>query len=238
VSLSSQIYYVGTSYDELTSKLSEDRRAIQKLQSLTRRPDSATLEVGTTSSPDRNYEDYVLIWLAEDEETLTSCTHLQQKLRECINYLRTYTDPHQCENFIDCRPSQDEKIVLLIAEKYVSQVLLCNGDSITAVYVHLQQSPASNVSQSWVERYEEKVSIQYKVRKPYIFSLFSRFRSASSVLNTLNWLRSSLLSKKSVKKPTVLLSTSHSIPTTVNRHPAASKATIFGSNSSLQCLPE
>jgi hypothetical protein len=61
-----------------------------------------------------NLETYSLVWLDatvnSSEEKLT----IQRKLRSTINYLKTFVDEYQCENYIEST-SDDDRIILIVS---------------------------------------------------------------------------------------------------------------------------
>ena len=73
-----------------------------------------TNETQATSQPNNsNLESHTLLWLDQNVNSTDDNRETQQKLRQVINHLQTFSDSNQCEEYI--RQISKEKVVLIVS---------------------------------------------------------------------------------------------------------------------------
>lgn len=70
----------------------------------------------SSKSPDENLESLSLIWLDADVNNSKENIEVQNRLRSIINYLRTYRDATECENYIRTIPEGDRVLLIVSGE--------------------------------------------------------------------------------------------------------------------------
>lgn len=91
------------------------------------------------SKQDRNLELYTLIWC---QDNIEQTEEIQLKLRDSINYLKTFQTVNECYQYIKNNITEtllrdDEKIILIVSIEYVNELMLFIHEikQIIAVYI-------------------------------------------------------------------------------------------------------
>ena len=101
---------------------------------------------------DNNFETYSLIWLdasINSEENIDA----QKKFRSSINYLQTFEQVDQCENYIRSVSSQD-RIVLVISGGLGQQLVpkIHHLDQVYSIYVYCANK---QFHQQWAQQFKK-----------------------------------------------------------------------------------
>jgi hypothetical protein len=106
-----------------------------------------------------NLETYSLVWLDASVDSSEQKLTIQHKLRSSINYLKTFNNENQCENYI-LSTSDDDRILLIISGQL--------GKGLVSHIHHLRQ--ISIIYVYCVDRKKhESWSIQYSKVNIYIY---------------------------------------------------------------------
>jgi len=86
---------------------------------------------------DDNLEIFSLIWLDNSVNQSSENFDCQRKLRASINYLKTFDDNNQCEQYIR-NLSQNDRLILIVSGRLGQQILPCihNLQQVIAIYVY------------------------------------------------------------------------------------------------------
>ena len=89
------------------------------------------------ATKDRNLETYSLVWLDENCNKPKTNINTQEQLRKCINYLQTFENDKDCEEYIRSL-SKDDRIILIVNNKFGEQIVpqLHGLQQISSIYVY------------------------------------------------------------------------------------------------------
>jgi hypothetical protein len=109
-----------------------------------------------TSSPTKhndNLEIFSLIWLDSLVNQSAEIVDCQRKLRNSINYIKTFEDSNQCEQYIRNRSSND-RLILIVSGRFGQQILpgIHNLRQVIAIYVYCMHKQANA---QWTKKFNK-----------------------------------------------------------------------------------
>ncbi|CAF3844841.1 unnamed protein product [Rotaria sordida] len=111
----------------------------------------------TIDNGDKNFEIFSLIWLDKDVNTNEDNWKIQQKLKESINFIKTFDDIKKCEQWIGRKIQQnaEEKIILIVSDSYGCEIVprIYQLPQLVAIYIYCQ---VEMTNKQWLENYKEK----------------------------------------------------------------------------------
>lgn len=111
----------------------------------------------TSINVEENLETFFLLWLDasvnESEENIDA----QQQLRTSINYLKTFEDSDQCEEYIRSR-SKDDRIVLIISGRFGKIIVpkIHSLRQISSIYVYCKDKKRN---ETWANQFKKVIHI-------------------------------------------------------------------------------
>ncbi|CAF4329714.1 unnamed protein product [Rotaria sordida] len=116
------------------------------------------LSTTTIDNGDKNFEIFSLIWLDKDVNTNEDNWKIQQKLKESINFIKTFDDIKKCEQWIGRKIQQnaEEKIILIVSDSYGYEIVprIYQLPQLIAIYIYCR---VEMTNKQWLENYKEKV---------------------------------------------------------------------------------
>ena len=108
---------------------------------------------------DENLETYFVLWLDGTVDSSEEKLNIQRKLRSSINFLQTFTNENQCEDFIRSTKPFD-RIILIISGQLGKDLVhhIHHLVQISLIYIF---TPEKKKYQSWANQYL-KVNCQTK----------------------------------------------------------------------------
>ncbi|CAF4115310.1 unnamed protein product [Rotaria sp. Silwood2] len=122
--------------------------------------DNLDLLLSTTmaNNGNKNFETFLLIWLDKDVNANEDNQKTQQKLRKSINFIKTFDDVKECEQWIrrKIQQSAEEKIILIVSGSYGYEIVsrIFELPQLIAIYIYC---PIEMINKQWLEKYKEKV---------------------------------------------------------------------------------
>lgn len=105
-----------------------------------------------TISKKNNLESFACLWLDQDVNKTEDNLQTQNELRQVINYLQTFDNTKDCEQYI--RHIQNEKIVLIVSGSFGRDIVprLHTLSQLSACYVFCQNKTAN---EQWARNYHK-----------------------------------------------------------------------------------
>jgi len=110
-----------------------------------------------------NLETFFLVWLDASVDSSEHKLTIQRKLRSSINYLKTFNNENQCENYI-LSTSNDDRIILIISGQL--------GRDLVSHIHHLRQISSIYVfctdrrkHETWCNQYPKVNKIEIHLKK-------------------------------------------------------------------------
>jgi hypothetical protein len=102
---------------------------------------------------DDNLEIFSLIWLDSSVNQLAENLDCQRKLRTSINYLKTFENNYQCEQYIR-NLSQNDRLILIVSGRLGQQILPCihNLRQVIAIYVYCIDKQSN---EQWTKKFRK-----------------------------------------------------------------------------------
>jgi hypothetical protein len=119
--------------------------------------------------PDDNLEIFSLIWLDSAVNESSENLDCQRKLRNSINYLKTFDDSDRCERYIQNLSSND-RLILIVSGRFGQEILpsIHNLRQVIAIYVYCMHKQSN---EQWTKKFNK---VQPFVSDPNNFVI--RFR--------------------------------------------------------------
>jgi len=117
------------------------------------------------SCEDRNLELITLIWLDQSVDATQENRDIQDKLRSIVNYLRTFDNCQECEDFIKHKINEKQDKIILIVSGQLGQLFVENIH-------HLKQIISIFVFCANKQKYELWAKNYKKVNRFYFSSFF------------------------------------------------------------------
>jgi hypothetical protein len=111
---------------------------------------------GEPSTP--NLESFACLWLDQDVNSTEDNRETQQKLRQVINHLRTFSNHDECEQYI--LQVTHEKIVLIVSGSLGRQVIprIHQLSQFSACYVFCRDKQAN---EQWANKYHKVIIVSF-----------------------------------------------------------------------------
>jgi len=125
-----------------------------------------------STKQDDNLEIFSLIWLDSSLNQSIENLDCQRKLRNSINYLKTFEDNTQCEQYIQ-NLSQNDRLILIVSGRLGQQILpfIHNLRQVIAIYVYCVDKQAN---EQWTKKF---IKVKCFIESPYILALvYLKFR--------------------------------------------------------------
>ncbi|CAF1280312.1 unnamed protein product [Didymodactylos carnosus] len=106
---------------------------------------------------DRNFETFALVLLHSNSDD--SYLELQQKLREIVNYVRTFIDIDTCEQWLKRRETLDDKIVFIVTDTNKNDILprIFKLPQIDSIYLYSQGESTMTSNHHFTNDYADKI---------------------------------------------------------------------------------
>jgi hypothetical protein len=100
---------------------------------------------------DDNFEIFSLLWLDSSVNQSSENLDCQRKLRTSINYLKTFEDSNQCEQYIRTR-SQHDRLILIVSGQLGQQILpyVHTLRQVIAIYVYCMDK---QTNEQWTKNF-------------------------------------------------------------------------------------
>ncbi len=104
-------------------------------------------------SQDENLETFSLVWLDAQVNTTEDNRQAQLKLRQIINYFRTFDDQHQCQEYILSLSAQD-RLILIVSGRLGRELVprIYHLRQLSSIYVYCQNK-TENIK--WAKEFRE-----------------------------------------------------------------------------------
>ncbi|CAF3680524.1 unnamed protein product [Adineta steineri] len=105
------------------------------------------------NSTDGNLETYSLIWLDGKVNKTEENLKTQQKLRQIINHLKTFTDKEQCQEYISS-VSQQDRLVIIVSGHFGRQLvpIIHPLRQVSSIYVYCMDKKAN---EQWANEFNK-----------------------------------------------------------------------------------
>lgn len=113
------------------------------------------------SSYDNNLELITLIWLDNMADATQENREIQDKFRSVINYLQTFDNCLECENYIRNRINdKQDKIILIVSGKLGQEIIKNIHDlkQIISIFVYCFDKEKN---ESWAKQYKKVLILKY-----------------------------------------------------------------------------
>jgi hypothetical protein len=123
----------------------------------------------TSKSPDENLESLSLVWLDAEVNKSKENINAQDRLRSTINYLKTFHDANECENYIRAVPEGDRMLLIVsggLGQKIVPRIHTLR--QILAIYVFCYDRKKH---EEWAQQFT-KVILSFDAPCFFFFSYF------------------------------------------------------------------
>lgn len=106
-----------------------------------------------STKTDDNLEIFSLIWLDSLVNQSSENLDCQRKLRNSINYLKTFEDSDQCEQYIRNLSSND-RLILIVSGRFGQQILpgIHNLRQVIAIYVYCMHKQSN---EQWTKKFNK-----------------------------------------------------------------------------------
>jgi hypothetical protein len=113
---------------------------------------------------DENLEIYSLIWLDNTPQKSHKIVSILQQFRMSINYLKTYENEIECEEYIK-QISKDEYVILIVNDK-IGEKIISNIHNLPQIYSIYIYSSNKNTEQPWINQFNKvEVNMMNSMKK-------------------------------------------------------------------------
>jgi hypothetical protein len=103
--------------------------------------------------PNENLEIFSLIWLDNTLQKSPKIISIQKQFRTIINYLKTYENENDCEEYIK-QLSKNEYVIFIVNDQLGEKIIpkIHNLTQIFSIYIY---SLNKNTDQSWINQFNK-----------------------------------------------------------------------------------
>ncbi|CAF1647765.1 unnamed protein product, partial [Didymodactylos carnosus] len=105
---------------------------------------------------DKNFETFSLLWLDSNVNLTDENITTQEKLREIINYLKTFTHISKCVEWIERKQADNDKVILIVSGDYGKEIIprIFNLPQLISIYIYCGEKVSH---EEWSKNYKDKV---------------------------------------------------------------------------------